>query len=322
MSGRKSPWTFAAVLMAALKALPGVLVVALGGWALSAGVVNLTDRDADGYVMFEPVTFARPSAAIIMTNEPLGGEGRLGVLGGGLRCRANADGTVHQAIEAGDVFIRIQGVNQAPGALFLGVAPAAAVDQYLAGVAHDKVTAQGAGGAQCGEQIDDVVYAQYDGTELPATPGAETIWEASAEGTGLVTLDFTLPTEGEWAAVVMNADGSPGITADLALGAKASNITAIALSRIAIGVCALLAGGLAVLAAALRLRGMIIGLGLAVAGIAALGSVMGLPYFLGLPMAAAGLVLVAIGMKRARDAHRSEAAPPAEHDERSDVAGS
>jgi hypothetical protein len=312
VTGRGTPRTLPAVLKAALKALPGVLVALLGGWVLAGGYANLTDHDGDGFVMFDPATFERPSAAIVITNEPLGGEGRLGVLGGRLRCRANADGAVHRAIEDSDVDIRIQGVTRAPGPLFLGVAPAAAAEEYLADVARDRVARQGVGGAQCGERIDQVGYTHYEGPGLPAAPGAETIWQASVAGTDLVTLDFTIPTEGEWAVVVMNADGSPGITADLALGARLPGATGIGLSQAAVGFVAVLAGGLAVLAAVLRLRGLMIGLGLAVVGFGAVVSITGPPLYLALLIAALGLVVVVLGVKRARDVQRSQEHPPVE----------
>ncbi len=312
VAGQKTPWTVGAILLAVLKTLPGFLVVMLGGWTVLCGFVNLTDHDADGYVVSEPATFERPSAAIVIAEPPPGGE-RLVVLGGGLRCRAAAtDPALDHAIVSEDVLFRVQGVTRAPGALFLGVAPAAAADEYLAGVAHDAVTEVEFGDGDC-EQVRNVVYTSYEGTSLPAAPGAEAIWQASVEGTGLVTLDFTLPREGDWAVVVMNADGSPGVTADLALGAKVSNVTVIALSQVVSGVCALLAGGLVVIASVLRLRGLVIGLGLAIVGIGGMGLLGFAPYFVVLPLAVGGLVLVVIGMKRARDAQRSEDHRPADH---------
>ena len=67
----------------------------------------------------------------------------------------------------------------------------------------------------------------------------------STEGVGPLTLVWPLES-GSWTAVVMNADGSAGVTADLAFGAKISDIIAIAWGVLAFGLCSLLAGGLLV----------------------------------------------------------------------------
>ena len=49
-------------------------------------------------------------------------------------------------------------------------------------------------------------------------PGANDIWVAQVSGTG--TQEVTWPIEkGDWTVVVMNADGSAGVTADVAAGA-------------------------------------------------------------------------------------------------------
>ena len=48
---------------------------------------------------------------------------------------------------------------------------------------------------------------------------AETFWAASATGAGEQTLEW-VPKSGHWNAVVMNADGSRGVAADLSIGAE------------------------------------------------------------------------------------------------------
>ncbi len=75
----------------------------------------------------------------------------------------------------------------------------------------------------------------------------------------------------------------------------------------------ILAGGLAVLASVLRLRGWMIGLGLAVAGFGAVVAMFG--GYLGLALPVLGLALVIIAMKRARDAQRSDTTTLAEANE-------
>ena len=52
----------------------------------------------------------------------------------------------------------------------------------------------------------------------PASPpGEQTFWERSDAGTGTRTVEWQLAT-GDWTVVVMNADGTAGVHADLDLG--------------------------------------------------------------------------------------------------------
>jgi hypothetical protein len=66
----------------------------------------------------------------------------------------------------------------------------------------------------------------------------------SASGTGQQTLDWTIQS-GEWAMVIMNADASSGVSADLRFGALApSGLDTLAWTSIAVGLVALIGGGL------------------------------------------------------------------------------
>ena len=69
-----------------------------------------------------------------------------------------------------------------------------------------------------------------------ATEAAEQeFWVASAAGSGTQELTWDA-TSGRWAAVVMNADGSPGITASLTIGAKSGLIAPLAVVLTLLGV--------------------------------------------------------------------------------------
>ena len=50
-------------------------------------------------------------------------------------------------------------------------------------------------------------------------PAAQSFWAASATGSGSQALTWKTKS-GEWSIVVMNADGSPGVSADVSAGAK------------------------------------------------------------------------------------------------------
>lgn len=127
-----------------------------------------------------------------------------------------------------------------PDELFMGIAATSAVDEYLSGVAHREITDWSSDLAA----IVDVEYTTLQGTAPPGPPGNEDFWEASVEGTERLTLDWTVEP-GEWTTVIMNADASPGVTAELAFGAAPSaNIDAIAWTSLAVGLILLIGGGL------------------------------------------------------------------------------
>src|SRR5215212_8598733 len=59
------------------------------------------------------------------------------------------------------------------------------------------------------------------GDRAPADPAGEDIWSASTSGTGTQSLEWDIE-DGDWSAVVMNADGSPGVDVRASAGAGAS----------------------------------------------------------------------------------------------------
>jgi len=94
------------------------------------------------------------------------------------------------------------------------------------------------------EQQHQPAAQRHEGTGTLGAPGAERFWATSVAGTELQTLDWTVEP-GDWTAVIMNADASSGVTAELVSGARASNIDTIAWTKITIGLIALVGGGLA-----------------------------------------------------------------------------
>jgi hypothetical protein len=217
----------------------GILVACLGAMLLISGHDNLTSsaRDADGYIMFDPATFERMSTAIVISD--------MDVLKGRFLVHAGDSGVPGWAIE--DLEVRMRGSTSGPAALFMGVAPSSEVDTYLTGVTHDEMTDLELEVAE----IRSVEYERHEGTTTPSTPGAELFWATAVEGTGLLTLDWTV-RPGDWSAVIMNADASSGVGAELVFGAQASNIDTIGWTKIVTGLVALIGGALG---AFLALRG-------------------------------------------------------------------
>ena len=210
------------------------VVAALVGVVLIFGATGPVGeyRDADGFYMSDPFTVARPPHAIVT--------GDIDLLRG--RYDTLTEGSVVLAFVSEPDDVRMQGVASGPNALFMGIAPTSAVDEYLSGAAHDEIIDWSADLAA----IIDVEYTTHEGTGTPGPPGAETFWVTSVAGTGLQTLDWTIES-GDWTAVIMNADASSGVSAELAFGAApSSKFDAITWTTLTVGIIALIGGGLLV----------------------------------------------------------------------------
>ena len=106
--------------------------------------------------------------------------------------------------------VRVRAKSGKP--LFLGVARRSDVESYLRGASYATV-----------EDLEAwpfrVHYVDHAGARTPAAPAGRTLWVASATG------DLCWhPQRGKWAIVLMNADGSRGVDADVAVGAKVRGV--------------------------------------------------------------------------------------------------
>lgn len=114
------------------------------------------------------------------------------------------------ALNAGLDSVRVKA--QGDRALFLGIARAADVHRYLRGTEHDDVS-------HLDYRPFQVDYDHTKGGAPTQAPTARSFWVESSGGTGNLTLSWK-PRPGNWRAVLMNADGSRGVTAELELGAR------------------------------------------------------------------------------------------------------
>lgn len=113
--------------------------------------------------------------------------------------------------------IRIRATETDGRSLFIGIAREADVDSWLRGVAHDEIR----------DIDDDVRYRRQQGTATAETPPTEeTFWVASATGSGTRTVTW-LPETGQWALVIARADGSPGVRAEVDVGARAPSVAGV-----------------------------------------------------------------------------------------------
>ena len=120
--------------------------------------------------------------------------------------------------------IRLDVAPRTDKPVFVGIARTDDVSAYLADASHTIVT-----------DVDyDPFKASYSaepGEGSPAKPGGERIWAASTEGAGPQTLTWEAE-DGDWSVVVMNADGSSGVAADISAGAKLPFLTALGWSAV------------------------------------------------------------------------------------------
>jgi hypothetical protein len=116
------------------------------------------------------------------------------------------------ALNAGVDRVRVQANSD--HAIFIGIARIADLDRYLRGTEHDDIS----GLNYKPFQVD---YDHRSGHAPNRLPAKETFWVKSTSGTGNFALDWK-PRPGSWRAVVMNADDSRGVTADLKFGVRTS----------------------------------------------------------------------------------------------------
>ena len=198
----------------------GAFVVLLSLGLLAGGSVLMwadrTQRDAAGYLTSPTTSLATSTYAIAATD---------------LSVAADAPGWHVSSDALGTVRVTATAASSTP--IFIGVASAADAANYLGGVAYEQITgyAVASGGP---------TY-QLHGGAAPAVPAGESIWQARASGLGTQTVTWNV-SSGRWSIVVMNADASRTVAVDVAIGATAPFLFALALG--------LLIGGAVILAIA------------------------------------------------------------------------
>jgi hypothetical protein len=208
---------FAAAGLTAL--LLAAAFLAAGGGVLAAKA----DADSDGYNTTSSHTFSTSGAALTSENLDL-----------------DIDGADWLMEVGDDSKLRVDATSQSGEPLFVGVARTADVERYLSGVAHTVVE-------DFGETPTGDVRNPKD-RRSAERPAQQDIWVASTTGKGEQVLSWNV-MDGDWTVVVMNADGSPAVSADVAAGAKLPFLTAVGWGSLGGGVLFLvLAGGMALLA--------------------------------------------------------------------------
>ena len=118
--------------------------------------------------------------------------------------------------------------------VFVGVARKRDVDAYLANVSRSQIR-----NLEYGPFAVD--YTNLAGTASPARPASRSIWAASTSGSGEQQLSWRLRS-GDWRVVLMNADGSSGVSADVKVGGRINHVVPVALGVTGVGLLILLLG--------------------------------------------------------------------------------
>jgi hypothetical protein len=142
--------------------------------------------------------------------------------------------------------VRIEAESRDDKPLFVGIARSTDVERYLSGVPHTTVHDVEAG------PFDrfDVDYTRHAGQRHPVSPEHADIWAASSWGGGSQAVDWDVE-DGDWSVVVMNADGSLGVDADISAGANLPFLDELGWTALGSGAFALVAG-IALLALGIR----------------------------------------------------------------------
>ena len=210
------------IVLGAIGVLFGLAVLAGGGFLLWA---DRTQRE-DGYLTTPTKRFETPTYALTRTRLDVETNGADWVL------NDNWFGK-----------IRIRGESPGAKTLFIGIGPEASVAKYLANVAH--------------ASVQDVEFDPFRVTYHPVAGGApqgpptnQHFWTASASGVGTQTLTWKV-RDGDWTVVLMNADGSRDVDADIDLGAKLSFVLWVAIGLL-IGGALVVVGSTALIVLAAR----------------------------------------------------------------------
>jgi hypothetical protein len=202
----------------AVAALVAVGLIAVGGFTLWGDA----QKDERGYVSTDGQRFAAAGHALATESLDLELDGVEGLV---------------DSTDLGDVRLEVHPESDKP--VFVGIARTPDASSYLSNVSHTTVT-------DLEYDPFEASYSSETGERKPAAPGGERIWAASAQGPGAQTLEWEAE-DGDWSVVVMNADGSRGVGAEVSAGAKLPYLTEIGWS--ALGAAAILLLAAATLAA-------------------------------------------------------------------------
>ena len=192
----------------------GAILLVLGAIVVAGGAAALwqVGKSDSGYISSDAHTFDTTSHAIVTEGLKVDSDVPRWLIGRARITASSSDGKP----------------------VFVGVARERDVDAYLANVSRSQIRNLEYGPFK-------VDYANRAGTASPARPGSRPIWAASTSGTGEQQLNWRLRS-GQWRVVLMNADGSAGVSADVKVGGTINHVLPVALGVTGAGLLVLLLG--------------------------------------------------------------------------------
>ncbi len=215
------PGRVLAVALASLGAVLALAAIATGGTGI---VLDQTQRDASGYLMTPARAYSTSTYALVSAS---------------YRAGTSNDWFVERDL-LGTVRIHVTATRP----VFLGIAPERDVQRYLGSVAR-------AQGSQFDARSAD--FLMRPGGPPNSPPAAERFWNASATGAAGTTLSWP-PRAGNWRIVLMNADGTRPVSADVSVGARLPHLLTDAIAVLGGGILLLLVSGGGLYAAVRRRR--------------------------------------------------------------------
>ena len=215
----------ALVVTGALASILAIGLLTVGGVALWGDA----QKDSDGYLSTDTHRFEAGTRALATENLDVDLDGGEWVM---------------DSTDLGKVRVQVESRDDKP--VFVGIARTSDVDDYLAGVAHTTLT-----------DVDttpfDADYNDHAGHRRPVAPAHSQIWDASQKGSGKQSLTWDI-RDGDWSVVVMNADGSAGVDADVSTGAKVPFLDELGWTALGSGGFVLIVGAALVIAGIRRPR--------------------------------------------------------------------
>ena len=220
---RWGPGRVIALVLGVLLLFPGLGLLLGGGVLLWA---DQSQRSDDGFLSSPGGSVSTPGFALVSDRIDLSTSGDWVPVSAGL-------GTT-----------RLQATASGPD-VFVGIAPTDQVTAYLGSAERAVIDDLGSDGT--------IVAREVTGGAPAGAPGDQSFWTGQVSGPGRQQLDWE-PADGDWTAVVMNADGSAGVDVDLRVGAELPALTAIAWGLLVGGVLLTLVGVLLIVLAVRRRR--------------------------------------------------------------------
>lgn len=203
-----------------------VLLVPAIGLLVGGGALLWADRShrSDGYLMSNSATFSTRGFAVTSDRIDL----------------STGASWVPLSASLGTARLQVTGTDPA-ASTFVGIASAKDATAYLGSVQRTVVNDIGTGAA---------AETVKSGGSPAGPPADQSFWVARASGPGTQQLTWS-PENGDWTLVVMNSDGSVGLSVQARIGATVPGLPGLAWTLIGVG---LVLGGLGVLLIVLAAR--------------------------------------------------------------------